>query len=290
MTKILAIGIATLDIINRVENYPSEDSEVRAIKQQICRGGNATNTLVVLSQLGHQCHWGGILVDEPDTVLIKQDLDYYNINTQSCLQLNSGKMPTSYITSSQQTGSRSIVHYRDLPEFSFDDFLKIDLSHYDWVHFEGRNIKHTEKMLQYLRLNHPEIPCSLEIEKHRSNIEQLFQLPTHIMFSKHYASAKQYQCADDLLSNVILGENIIASCTWGKQGAWIKDIQGNLYHQAIFQPKQTIDTLGAGDTFNAGLIDAFIYNQPIQQALEQASKLAGQKCGQQGFANLVRTL
>jgi hypothetical protein len=51
MAKILGIGIAALDIINTVDGYPNEDAEVRAINQRVCRGGNATNTLVVLSQL-----------------------------------------------------------------------------------------------------------------------------------------------------------------------------------------------------------------------------------------------
>jgi ketohexokinase len=49
------VGIATLDIINVVDTYPAENSEVRALSQQKVRGGNATNSLVVLSQLGYQC-------------------------------------------------------------------------------------------------------------------------------------------------------------------------------------------------------------------------------------------
>lgn len=288
MANILAIGIATLDIINRVENYPQEDDEIRVLDQQVCRGGNATNTLVVLSQLGHQCHWGGVFVDELDAAQIKQDLANYNIDIQTCRQLQSGKMPTSYVTISAQTGSRTIVHYRDLPEFSFEDFLEITLEHYDWVHFEGRNIQQTEKMLQHLRQHYPDIPCSLEVEKPRDYIERLFDLPTHLLFSKHYATARQYQHPEQLISNPTLGHNVTISCAWGEQGAWIKDLQGHVYHQPAFQPIQIIDTLGAGDSFNAGLIDAFVNKKSAAQALKQATKLAGEKCGQQGFANLVR--
>ena len=49
MAKILAVGIATLDIINTVDRYPEEDSEIRALSQHQTRGGNATNTLRVES-------------------------------------------------------------------------------------------------------------------------------------------------------------------------------------------------------------------------------------------------
>jgi ketohexokinase len=66
MPHILGIGIATLDIINSVDGYPAEDTEVRALRQQLRRGGNCTNTLAVLSQLGHRCAWGGVLAAEPN--------------------------------------------------------------------------------------------------------------------------------------------------------------------------------------------------------------------------------
>ena len=48
-TRILGVGIATLDLINEVERYPPEDAEVRALTQRRSRGGNAANTLAVLS-------------------------------------------------------------------------------------------------------------------------------------------------------------------------------------------------------------------------------------------------
>ena len=80
MATLLAIGIATLDIINTVDSYPEEDSELRALSQSQARGGNATNTLTVLSQLGHQCHWGGVLIDEADSQFILDDLALSNIN------------------------------------------------------------------------------------------------------------------------------------------------------------------------------------------------------------------
>ena len=284
MANILAIGIATLDIINTVEHYPEEDSEVRAISQTQTRGGNATNTLSVLSQLGHQCHWAGVLIDEPDSKLILNDLASSNIDTSACKHLTIGKMPTSYITVSKQTGSRSIVHHRDCPEFGFDDFKHIDLQQFDWIHFEGRHVDDTLLMLQHLKQHHPDIPCSVEIEKPRSNIETLFELATILMFSQHYAKANDFEDATHLLNS--LAENTIATCTWGDKGAWAIDGNGQLLHSKATPPKQIIDTLGAGDTFNAGLIHNLIHNEDLQQALNNACKLAGHKCGQQGFTYL----
>lgn len=73
MARILTVGIATLDIVNQVSAYPAEDDEIRATAQTIRRGGNATNTAVVLSQLGHQVDWAGALVQQPNNAAITED-------------------------------------------------------------------------------------------------------------------------------------------------------------------------------------------------------------------------
>ncbi|MTI63197.1 PfkB family carbohydrate kinase [Methylophaga sp.] len=287
MARILGIGIATIDIINHVSHYPAEDEEMRALSQQQVRGGNATNTLVVLSQLQHDCHWCGVLINEADSAIVEQDLQRYHIKYQHCQRFNQGKMPTSYITLSEATGSRSIVHYRDCPELPFAHFSQLDLSGFDWLHFEGRNIDELSQMLQWVKLNYPALRCSLEVEKPREGIETLFDLADVLMFSRPYAESRGFQRADDFLHS--LSYQALMTCTWGNHGAWLKQ-DGIVSHSPSFPPPRVVDTLGAGDTFNAGLISALVNGQPARAALEQACRLAGHKCGQAGFANLNELL
>jgi len=289
MAKILAVGIATLDIINTVDHYPTQDSEIRAISQQRTRGGNATNTLVVLSQLGHQCDWAGVLIDETDSQLIRHDLSNYQINTEHCQLLHQGKMPTSYITLDQETGSRTIVHFRDCPEYDFAQFKTLNLANYDWIHFEGRNIEQTRLMLEHLKHHHPDIPCSLEVEKPRPAIASLFDLPNILLFSKDYVLSLGVDNPAMFLSNLSKPQMTSASCTWGSQGAWAIDTAQQIHHitQSCTQP--IVDTLAAGDTFNAGLIHRLSMKNTIKEALNYASQLATHKCQQTGLANLMHS-
>lgn len=289
MAKILAVGIATLDIINTVESYPLLDSETRALSQHKTRGGNATNTLAVLSQLGHQCYWAGVLIDETDTQLIRKDLALYNIDISACQKATNGKMPTSYITLDQQTGSRTIVHFRDCPEYSFASFKALDLATYDWIHFEGRNIKETRLMLQYLKKYHPSIPCSLEIEKSRPDIASLFHLTNVLLFSEDYVLKKDKQDPTDFLLTLKKPHETIATCTWGSHGAWLIDDSGTVHNATPSNNSNIIDTLAAGDTFNAGLIHALCIKKPQHQALDYATQLANHKCRQSGLAGLTLT-
>ncbi|UPH46661.1 PfkB family carbohydrate kinase [Methylophaga pinxianii] len=284
MAVILATGIATLDIINEVACYPAEDNEVRALSQRISRGGNASNTLCVLSQLGHQGFLMATLIDEADGQVIEADLHRQQIDTRFCPRLSEGKMPTSYVTLNRQNGSRTIVHYRDCPEVDLATFQQIDLSSFDWLHFEGRNVPELEKILQHCRQNNQNVPISLEIEKPREGIEHLFEFADWLLFSKHYAQAKGFSSAEEMLT--ILPANYQATLTWGAEGAYGWH-NGEIIYSAAPQLDRVVDSLGAGDTFNAGMIHRLVANRSLNESLQFASQLAARKCQQYGFENLV---
>ncbi|MEJ2644139.1 MAG: PfkB family carbohydrate kinase [Gammaproteobacteria bacterium] len=287
MARILGIGIATLDIINTVDGYPPEDGEVRALAQRVCRGGNATNTLVVLAQLGHRCSWGGVLVEGPDGRRIVDDLSAHDVDTGFCRRLPSGAMPTSYVTLNRRNGSRTIVHYRDLPEFGFDDYRAIDLVGVDWLHCEGRNVEDTCRMLADAAVRHPDLRRSVEVEKPRPGVEALFGHAELLLFSRSYARASGYASAEALL-RWARGRAPSADlvCSWGEAGAWALDRSDRLLHSPAFAPPRVIDTLGAGDTFNAGLIAGCLRGWSLERALQGACRLAGRKCGQAGLSGL----
>ncbi len=282
MANITAVGIATLDIINTVDGYPIEDDEVRATAQRIVRGGNATNTLVVLTQLGHRCGWAGVIADEPDGARILADLQKYAIDLTGVKHLAAGKVPTSYVALNARNGSRTIIHYRDLPEFGFDDFASLDLGSVDWLHFEGRNVGETFKMMSWIRQQRPELPISLEIEKPRYQIESLLLLADVILFSRAYAHHCGFRSGPDFLAGMRPRcPKALLVCSWGSDGAYAA--ADEVWFAPAYPPPRVVDTLGAGDTFNAGLIHGLVTGLSPAEALDGACRLAGRKCGMLGF-------
>jgi len=286
MAHVLAVGIATLDIINEVESYPPEDGEVRALAQDIRRGGNATNTLVVLSQLGHRCAWAGVSVKKSDAEAIFSELKHYRITTQYCKQMDLGMVPTSCVIVSRENASRTIVHFRDLPEYDFETFCTIPLQDFDWLHFEGRNVPETLQMMRRVRERLPALPVSLEVEKPRQNIESLFPYADLILFSTAVARHHGFTAQQLLTETKKLAANADTVCTLGEKGAVALSRHGEIVRSDAFPPQRLVDTLAAGDTFNAAMIDAFLRGAPLAVALRFACQLAGNKCAQVGLHGL----
>ncbi len=282
---ILGIGIATLDVVHTVVDFPIEDTKIRALQQRISRGGNVTNTLVILSQLGHQCTWGGVCVDEPNGQLILKDLETHHINHSFCRIERKGSVPTSHIILNQRTGSRTIVHYRNSPEFQFNDFQHIPLARFDWLHFDLKgDYAAIVQMVQWARLEYPTLPISIEVEKSYPNLDPLLDAATVLFCSREFAQQHGFNAAADVLTTLHLQKpHLIITCTWGKYGAAMIDNNGDLCYSEAFEPEVVLDTLGAGDTFNAGFIDGYSAHLPLAEALRYACQLAGKKCGYVGL-------
>lgn len=290
MSKILGIGIATLDIINQVIHFPREDEEMRALAQRVTRGGNASNTLEVLVGLGHHCHFCGTLAGDSDSRIIEENLVKLGITLDHCQRFPEGHAPTSYITLNQQNGTRTIVHFRDLPELDADHFQQIELEQFDWFHFEGRNIGESVRMLKHLQSCRIDQPVSIEIEKERPDIDALYSFADVLLFSRVFVQGRGHQGPEEFMRRMrIHAPKALIVCPWGKEGAWAQDLEGNVFHAPAHPPEKIIDTLGAGDSFNAGLIHALASGRTPIEALEFANLLAGIKIGQTGFEGLADT-
>lgn len=284
MPSILLTGVCTLDIINSVASYPAEDSEVRALEQCLRTGGNASNSAIVLQQLGFQVSLLANRADDENAHYIFSQLEARHIDTRLCPVQSSSSTPTSYITLSLSSGSRSIVHYRNLDELESHYFLNIDLSTFNWLHFEARNCLQLIPMLQFAKSFNK--PVSIELEKPRESIDLVIPYADLLFVSQPFAHSMGFNNANECLEHFAqLFPDKIITCTWGALGAWAYT-GTDIIHQPVTQIDSPVETLGAGDTFNAAFIAAQIRQLSVRESLSLACQLAGKKCQQTGFDNL----
>jgi len=286
--RVLCIGIATLDVVNVVQDYPQEDAEVRALDQHFRRGGNSANTAVVIAQFGHHVSWLGNLADDTNVQFITADLDAFGVDYSLAPVIGDSATPTSYIAQSRATGSRTIVHYRKLPELQQNHLPSISWSDFDWVHVEGRNETQTLLLLQAIRaLPESQRPrISLEIEKIRQTESQLIPFADVIFFSRDYVQQKGFSNASAFIHAQKAGVGQTFVIPWGNQGAYAFASQQVFFSPALSVDK-VVDSIGAGDSFIAGFVHAQLSAQDVHHSLDFANAIAARKIQQQGFANLA---
>lgn len=282
MAAILGTGVAVLDLVLTVDGYPPEDAKLRAEERRITCGGNAANTLTVLGTLGHRCGLAAALAGDSDGSRLAMELRRRGIDLSPARIHADGATPVSYILHNRLNGSRTIVHHRDLPEFAADDFARIEPGAWDWLHFEGRNIAATGAMME--RANATGRTVSLEIEKPRPGIETLFPLAAVLLFGRDYVESLGGGSPEVDPSEFLRrqhqrlpGRQLF--CAWGAEGAWAIGADGEPFYHPAWTPPRVVDTLGAGDTFNAGVIDGLIRGRSLAEVLADACRLAGEKCG-----------
>ncbi|XP_069829390.1 ketohexokinase isoform X5 [Dendropsophus ebraccatus] len=298
--KIMCIGLVCLDIINVVERYPEEDTDTRCLSQRWQRGGNASNSCTVLSLLGARSAFMGSLAPGYIADFTMDSLTRYGIDVEHVVSHPGSSFPASIVISNISSGTRTILHMnRNLPDVTADDFKRVDLTQYKWIHWEGRNVDEQIKMIQRVNEYNKDCPTdqritiSVEIEKERDDLYQLFQYGEVVFVSKdvarHFGFSSSAEAVVGLYPRVKKGAYLV--CAWAEHGADALGPDGRVLHSPSFPPETIVDTLGAGDTFNASVIYALSKVSPLGQTIEEAitfgCRVAGKKCGIQGYDGIV---
>lgn len=298
--RITRIALTTCK--NSVPDYPREDEKLRSLALSRRRGGNCANTFEVLQQLLDKSYklelsLCAVLPAENSEAVafVRHSLDS-KIRLDYCIyRSNFTETASSYIIKSLATGSRTIVNFNELPEMTVDEFVskaRAIGSRAEMYHFEGRLPDVTLECIKYLRKHLPETKISVEVEKPgRLGLEELAAAADIVFFAKGWAVSKGYRSAEDCVRNQALGfeDRRLLCCTWGEDGAVA--LQANILEissAVITQNAVVRDTVGAGDTFIAGMLYASICRTEwaLREKVVFANKLAGQKVLQEGFQGL----
>lgn len=307
--RLLVVGTACVDTVDHLGEFPSENSELHSRSRMRRLGGNGANLARSACQFDRlHCTLMYCTTDErsdSNAGFVKQVLEKDGILDLGVLTGGGlGLMPASFVILCNN-GSRTIVHHRSLPELGVDDFQQYYVPFgYTWVHFEGRNVPAVSRMMDTISSS---CTISLEVEKDRApgDVLSLLQRAHVVVFGKAFANGRGFKDGPAFLRHIHsrgaelkVKDHTKLVVAWGEAGAFgcayaaavTDEAAVPVVHAAAGLPPgaAVVDTIGAGDVFNASLIVAFMRGLDLASAMAFACRIASRRCTQQGVENLAR--
>ena len=201
--SILSIGLIGVDCVLQLEKYPEKDDKVRAKNSLWALGGCATNTTIGLKRLGTDAMLLSSIGDDHLGTMIESFLKQENISTEHMFKFGDTSGFSSILVD-LETQTRTCIHAKQ--QFEIDDefiaqkidwhviFEKYDVTH---LHLDSRQTVAAISAAHAAR-KHGGITVSLDIERPRPDIIEVYKCCDYIFTNENYAIRFGKECGGDI--------------------------------------------------------------------------------------------
>jgi sugar/nucleoside kinase (ribokinase family) len=225
---ILAVGLTTLDLVQRVTELPVPGQKVQSSDVELVAGGPAANAAITIAALGHPIRLITAIGAHPLADLAKRDLRQYGVEIEDVLPDHEEPPTISAVSVREADGERTVVSHNAA---KIQATAEIDLSDVDTILLDGH---HPELALKAAR--QAKVPVVLDAGSWKPVFPEL--LP-HVDV-----------CA---CSSAFKGEVDCPVVTWTDGPNPVRWQVKNTLHTTPVQPVCAVDTSGAGDVWHGAL-------------------------------------
>lgn len=266
MSRVLSVGIATLDTIVLVDRYPSANERVVARQTVRAVGGPATTAAVTMARLGVEVAISCVIGDDEAGRIIFETLQREGIDTRDVVVDTGISTATGTIVVASEEQSRAIMvqpHDR-LPS------RPADLKRFSWIHVDQFGMR-AIKEWGVTRGSGAKLSIDIGYE-------------TPGLKSGDYDLFAPGEGLTTDLSSATKDKNLVV-ISRGGSGSIYSD--GNESGEVPAIKSEIISTLGAGDVFHGALVAAQVWGKSLRESVSIANVVAGISCraldGQSGI-------
>ncbi|MFM1967773.1 MAG: hypothetical protein RL590_630 [Actinomycetota bacterium] len=266
MSKVLCVGIATVDTIVLVDKYPSANERVVALDSIRAVGGPATTAAVTLARLGVETALSCVIGDDEAGRFVFETLKREGIDTQHVVVDKSVRTATGTIVVSRSEQTRAIM----VQPHSQRPAKPANINEYQWIHVDQFGMQ-TIKDWGVKRGGAAKLSIDIGYDTPGLNA----------------ADYDLYAPSENITTDVSTAardKNIVVVSKGGEGSVYSDGIESGIV-PAI--SAEIVSTLGAGDVFHGALVAAQVWNKPIAEAVAIANTVAGLSCraldGQSGI-------
>jgi len=270
---LLAVGHTAFDYIMQVKEFPDPNSSTAITKMRTYYGGAAANVAVVSAQLGSET----ALVSAVGNDFMESDyrikLDNLNINIENMILIEDEKTPTAFVLTDKNNDQISYFYWGSAAYFNKynppEDIIKNSRA----VHLATGDPSFNRRSGEIARKYDKLISFDPGQDLHMYSEEELKQVLEicDILFGNHFEIDRILQTLNinmEELRNT--GPEIVVK-TFGKDGSIIYAHE-KIKIDAIV--KDSFDPTGAGDSYRAGFLNAFMRGEDLESCGKFASSVS----------------
>jgi ribokinase len=282
----LGLGIAPVDILMQVENYPRPGTKIDATSVIVQGGGPIPTAMVTVARLGLKPALIAAVGDDLYGDFVVKELKKEKVDASLLIRK---KTPTAIAAGwfEKKSGRRTIALHRDLSMQPSDIKLNC-LPDVRLVHFDGRDLPACQKLARWARRHG--VLTMLDIGSIRNDVTDIIPLVDHLVcaedFALPYCGTKSIHKAIKSLHKKCNGTVVITSGTGGSTGFNSND---GIIKQRAFKVR-AVDMTGAGDSYHGAYIAGLLKGWNLQTRMKLASAVAALNCTCRGGRTGIPTL
>jgi sugar/nucleoside kinase (ribokinase family) len=261
---IVCVGLATVDLVQRVERLPGVDEKAEALSADVAAGGPATNAAITAAALGATVTLVTAVGAHPLGGLIRADAEAYGVTLLDAAPQDLTPPPVSAVTVLDATGARTIVSRNARgADVAVPPSLAEVLATADVVLADGHHPRLARAAAASGR------PLLLDAGSWRPVFAELLPLADVVACSAAFRPPGTAPVRDALRTAGVRRGAITRGpepISW-----WSGDETGELAVPAV----PAVDTAGAGDVFHGALAVALARGDDLVPALRSAVGIAG---------------
>lgn len=224
---ILAVGLCTVDLVQRVDVLPAPGQKVQSGSVELVAGGPAANAAITVAALGGQVRLVTVLGAHPLAGLARRDLERYGVDVVDMLPDRAEPPAVSAVSVRASDGERTVVSHNAA---GTTVSAEVDLSDVDTVLLDGH---HPGLALSAARA---EVPVILDAGSRKAVFERLLPMVDVCACSSAFP--------DPVGCPVVTRTNGPGPVLWSV---------GSEHGAVAVDPVVAKDTAGAGDVWHGAL-------------------------------------
>jgi len=254
VTRVVCVGLATLDTIFRVPSLPEHDGRVVASERVAAGGGPAATAAVAVARLGVDVAFVGAVGDDAAGTAVRDEIEREGVEVSGLRLVPGAETPQSTILV-EADGARAIVHHRGTAHLE-----QVDVDA-DWTHVDHVGYRALRRGTARLSVDGGNPIDGLDLRG------VALYAPTESALRRDFGDAEAALAA---------GADLVV-VTRGAGGSFAVTRDGDRA-EAPAVVVEAVSTLGAGDVFHGALLAALVDEQPLEQALRFANAAAALSC------------